>query len=267
MLPYRPRPDDGASTTLAGVGSHPGREDHPHRMTLADPQAARIEPIQAMPAMRIDLDMAVSCVDGAVGELTDVVIDPGTRCLTHLVVRPRDRQEDARLMPIERAGACDGSEGISLECTVAEMSEAEAIQGSAYIRPGELPVVGADWDVGIQEMYPLPEYGSVGPEILGAGMAMEYDQHVGVSYHRVPKGDVEIRRTSPVTTADGHHLGHVIGFVIDDDERITELVLEHGHLWGKRTITLPSSAIDRFETDELVLSLTSDEVGALTRSR
>jgi len=33
-----------------------------------------------------------------------------------------------------------------------------------------------------------------------------------VAHDRVPKGEVEIGRTSEVMSADGHHLGHVDGF-------------------------------------------------------
>jgi hypothetical protein len=213
--------------------------------------------------MRIDLDMRVSCADGAVCELAAVVIDPLARRLTHLVVAPPDASESPRLVPIEAASARDGSQGISLERTIAEISQSESIRESAYVRSSELPAGGPNWDVGIQEIYSISEYDSLGPEIMGSGMAMEYDQHVGVTYHRVPKGDVEIRRASDVTSSDGHHLGHVVGFVTDDNGKITTLVLEHGHLWGKRTVGIPGPAIERFETDELVLNLTSDEVGAL----
>ncbi len=94
-------------------------------------------------------------------------------------------------------------------------------------------------------------------------MTLDYDQHVAVSYHRVPVGEVEIRRESPVTSSDGHHLGHVVGFVIDKQKGIVHLVLEHGHLWGKRQVAIPGSAIGRLETDEVTLSLSSEAVGAL----
>ena len=213
--------------------------------------------------MRLDLDMPIYCVDGEVGELADVVIDPQTRRLTHLVAAPQDRHDHARLVPIEGAHVGDGSDGISLQCTAAEISKLEPIQESAYVRRGESPALDPEWNVGIQEICALPEYGSLGPEALGAGMPIDYDQHVAVSYHRVPKGEVESRRESPVTSSDGHHLGPVVGFVIDYQERIAHLVLEHGHLWGKRQVAIPGSAIERLENDELTLSLSSDQVGAL----
>jgi len=214
--------------------------------------------------MRLDLPMPVHCVDGVFGELADVVIDSNTRRVTHLVVEAHDRRDEARLVPIEDAHSRDGSDGISLEHTIAELAKLEQIQTSDFVRSGEWPVGDANWDVGIQDMYPLSDFGGLGPEALGAGMpAGEYDQHVMVSYHRIPKGNVEIRRASPVTSSQDGHLGHVVGFVIDDQEQIAHLVLEHGHLWGKRQVAIPSAAIECIRTDEVVLSLSKDDVGSL----
>ena len=65
------------------------------------------------------------------------------------------------------------------------------------------------------------------------------NSHVTVRYDRIPKGEVELRRASAVHSSDGHHLGHVDGFVVDDQEHITHIVLERGHLWGKREIAIP----------------------------
>ena len=55
--------------------------------------------------MRLDLGSPVRCTDEAFGELADVVIDPGTRRVTHLVVQPHQRDEQARLVPVDRARA------------------------------------------------------------------------------------------------------------------------------------------------------------------
>ncbi len=113
-------------------------------------------------------------------------------------------------------------------------------------------------------MSALPDYGSLGPEALGAGMpGVDVDQHVVMSYHRVPKGTVEISRESEVSSTDDEHLGHVVGFVIDDEQPITHLVLEHGHLWGKHKVAIRGSSIARFKTGKVALSLSTDEVGTL----
>lgn len=211
--------------------------------------------------MRLDLECQVDCADDAFGELADVVIDPGTRCLTHLVVRPRERHDLARLVPIGRAHVGARSNGgVTLDLTVGELNEIEPLHDSAYVRLGER-LVDPGWDVGIQEISQMPLSGSLGVNALGAGMEpVGFDAHGTLSFDRIPKGMVEVRRASEVTSADGHHVGHVVGFVLDERERIAELIVEHGHLWGKREIAIPVASIDRIESDEVVLAVPNDGI-------
>jgi len=213
--------------------------------------------------MRLQLGSSVDCTDGSFGELADIVIDPSTRRVAHLVVQPRDRHDLARLVPVAQVQTETTSDAaISLDGTVAQITALEPIQKSAYLRLNEFPVEDPDWDVGIEEVFALPYYPSVGG--MGVGMpAVDFDPHVVLSYDRVPKGEVEIRRASAVTSSNGEHLGHVDGFVVDGDGYIAHLVLEHGHLWGKREIAIPIGAVARTQSDEVVLSWSTDEVGAL----
>jgi sporulation protein YlmC with PRC-barrel domain len=211
--------------------------------------------------MRLDLDCAVTCTDGAFGELADVIIDPGTQRVTHLVVQPPEHHHLARLMPISRArrgGPADA--GIVLECTVSEVNQLPPIHESNYVRLSERPAPERDSDIGIEDGLMLPPTESLGAGAIGTE-AIEVDPYVTLSFDRVPKGTVEIRRHSAVTSSDGHHVGHVVGFVLDDQDQIARLVLEHGHLWGKHELEVPSGSIDRIQTDEVVLTLSKDEVG------
>ena len=213
--------------------------------------------------MRLDLGSPVRCTDDAFGELADVVVDPKTRRLTHLVVQPRKWDEQARLVPVDRARAGESTDAtISLDCTVAEMREFEFVRESAYVRLGEAHVEDPHWDVGIEQPLALPPASGV-----DTFSPVDIDPHVMISYDRIPLGEVEIRRASSVTSADGHHLGHVEGFVLDDEQQIAHLVLEHGHLWGRREVVIPASAVGRVETDAVELSLSKDEVGALPSTR
>ena len=203
--------------------------------------------------MRLELGASVRCTDEELGDLADVVIDPTTKRITHLVVRPHHELVLTRLVPIDLAEEGDGDE-LSLRATVAEVRELAPVQEVEYVRLGEFPVDDPDWDVGIQSVLAMPYYeGGVGPG---------YGPDTGVVYDRVPKGDVEIRRASAVISGDGHHLGHVDGFVVDK-EHITHIVLERGHLWGRREVTIPIGAVDKVETDVVTLRLTRDEVGEL----
>ena len=94
------------------------------------------------------------------------------------------------------------------------------------------------------------------------GTAVDPDPHVLLTYDRIPKSEVEIRRSSAVISGDGHHLGHVEGFLIGSGET-ADIVLERGHLWGRREVVIPASAVERVQNDSITLSLSKDQVAAL----
>ncbi len=216
--------------------------------------------------MRLDLGGTVRCTDGVFGELADLVIDPTTRRLTHLVVEPHGRHDLARLVPVGLARAEDGDDCvIVLDGTLDAIGALEPVQESAYLRLGDFPVEDPAWDIGVREALALPYY--TDPAGMGAIGPIDPDPHITVSYDRVPKGDVEVRRASAVSSSDGHHLGHVDGFMVDGAEHITHVVLEHGHLWGRREVTIPIGAVARVDNDRVVLSLSRDEVGELKSRR
>lgn len=210
--------------------------------------------------MRLDLDSPVVCSDGAFGELADVIIDPGTRRVTHLVVQQHDRHDSARLVPIDHARVPeDGT--IALDWTVAQVGELKTLETTAYLPLGQRPAEARESDVGIEEAFELPPNYALGVNALDAGFGpMDVDPHVTVTYDRIPKGTVEIRRVSEVTSSDGHRVGHVVGLIVDEQDRIVQLVLEHGHLWRKRQITIPIDSIGSLESDEVVLTMSNDEV-------
>ena len=203
----------------------------------------------------------MTCADGAFGELSDVIIDPASLQVTHLVVQPPKHHHLARLLPITRAHTGEpANAGVVLDCTVAEINELPPIHESDYVRVSDLSAQPDNSEVGIEDGSMLPPAESLGAGALGSE-AIEVDPYMAISFDRVPKGTVEIRSRSAVSSSDGHHVGHVVGFVLDEHDQITRLVLEHGHLWGKRELEVPSGSIDRIRSDEVVLTLSKDEVG------
>ncbi len=213
--------------------------------------------------MRLDLGIPVDCSDGPLGELADIVIDPTTRQITHLVVDPKHGLYMRRLVPVALVRAGDG-ERLVLDFSIDDAAGLEQAEEMAYLRLGEFPVEDPRYDVTVSEMLALPYYQGI--DMPSAGL-YGYEQGVEVRYERVPKGEVEVRRASAVTSSDEHHLGHVEGLIVDDEQHITHFVLERGHLWGKRDVTIPIGAVDRVEADAVVLALTKDEVGALGEVR
>ena len=211
--------------------------------------------------MRLELGSPVNCTDGPFGKLADVVVDPTKRSVTHLVVEPEGDHGKARLVPIELASPDeDETPAIAVRCSVEEADQLEPVEEYAYIRLGESPDLEPGWEMGVETVLAWPYYASgLGYETVPA----DYDPHASVTYDRIPKGDVEIRRASEVTSADGHHLGKVDGFLVDDDDAITHFVLERGHLWGRREVTIPIKDVAQVFTDAVTLTLTKDEVGDL----
>ena len=82
--------------------------------------------------MRLEFGCPVACADAPFGELADVVVDPLTRRVTHLVVQPHGRRPDARLVPIDRARPAET--GIALSCSHADVEAMERLYESAYLR-------------------------------------------------------------------------------------------------------------------------------------
>ena len=201
--------------------------------------------------------------------MADIVVDPLEKRVTHLVIRPQQDEGQRRLVPIQLAkGRDDKLREIELECTLEEAQGFESVHEAAYLRLGESPAEDPDWDVGVADVLSLPYYAGLG--YAGSDTNPYPDQldpNVSLFYDRVPKGEVEIRRTSAVTSADGHSLGEVDGFVVSADEHITHVVLERGHVWGRKEVTIPIGAVARVESDVVHLALSKDEVGALPAVR
>ena len=55
--------------------------------------------------------------------------------------------------------------------------------------------------------------------------------------------------------------------MVDADKHITHVVLERGHLWGRKEVTFPIGAVARIGSDAVNLALSKDEVGALPAVR
>ena len=214
--------------------------------------------------MRLEIGNRVRCTDGVYGELADIVIDPLEKRVTQLVVKPEHSEGEARLVPIQLAKSGDDEQReIELECTLDEAQGFESVHEAAFLRLGESPAEDPDWDVGVEDVLAMPYYAGldVGP------YSGELDSNVTMYYDRVPKGQVEVRRASAVISADDHSLGEVDGFVVDADEHITHLVLERGHLWGRKEITIPIGAVAKVESDVVYVALSKDEVGDLPAVR
>lgn len=212
--------------------------------------------------MRLELDKPVLCEDEEVGLLADLVVDPVAKSVTHLVVKPKHGVGESHLVPIELVEPDEQVGGIALACSRPDFEALPPVEEFTYLRLGEVETNDPNWDVGVSDILALPYYDSTG--LAGP---VEAVGDMGVVWDRVPKGEVELRRSSRVMSADGEYLGDVDGFLVDDGDHITHFVLERGHLWGRREVTVPIGSVASVESDVVTLSLSKDEVGALPSHR
>jgi hypothetical protein len=200
---------------------------------------------------RYTIGAAVTCRDGTCGRLSRVVVDPLARALTHLVVEPKDRLRVGRLVPIELVD--ESVEEIRLRCSMNEFAGLEGAEETRFLtEASEQLGYGAD------EIFAWPYYG------LGAGMGgmggMGVESIPQFVYDRVPVGEIEVCRGEHVHASDGD-IGRIEGLVIDPaDHRVTHVLLEQGHLWGKREIAIPIGAVTGVTIDGVTLKLTKAEV-------
>ena len=198
----------------------------------------------------------VVCSDGALGELTRVVVDPIARAITHLVVAPPHRRGTGHLVPVALVASGAESE-IRLRCTASDfaaLDDAEDIQ----FHPG----ADGAWNYEQSEMLTLPYYPlgvGMGAMGMGAGGSVIESRPHAVICDRIPAGEVEVRRGEHVHATDGT-IGHVQGLVVDpSDHCVTHVLLETGHLWGKRRVAIPISAVTGID-DGVRLDLSKQQI-------
>jgi hypothetical protein len=194
----------------------------------------------------------VSCTDGVCGRLSRVVIDPVGPQLTHLVVEPAHHPDRARLVPIDLVD--QDADGIRLHCDTAHFELLEDAQ-ETEILPAAADQFAYEADHGASLPYfPL---GVAGRGALGP--AADVPKPRTVTYDRVPAGEVDVRRGQPVHATDGE-IGRVRGLVVDPrDHQVTHVLLDEGHLWGKKQVALPIGNVTDVRQG-VQLDLSKDEV-------
>jgi uncharacterized membrane protein len=169
----------------------------------------------------IPLHAKVECTDGEAGESTNVISDPVTRRLTYIVVQEKHGEKKERLVPLDRVGKTT-SKLIRLNISLEELAALEPFSTRQFMETAESS----------EGSYALPY------AVLDATPAM-------VEYEHIPPGQLTIHRGTDVEATDGR-IGDIDEFAIDPrNGEITHLILREGHLWGKKELALPVSAIDR----------------------
>jgi sporulation protein YlmC with PRC-barrel domain len=192
---------------------------------------------------RFTIGSTVIGTDGKCGELVRAIVDPDAQALTHLVVQPVQRHALGRLVPIALVEAVDG-DLVRLSCTTVRFHALDDAEDIEFVVPeGEASAYGSNaMSPGAYGYKPI---GAKGPKLRTSD--------------RVPVGEVEVQRGDQVLASDGW-IGAVQGFVIDPaDNRVTHVLLQEGHLWGRKQVAIPIGATSRVG-EEIRVGLTTQQV-------
>jgi sporulation protein YlmC with PRC-barrel domain len=199
-----------------------------------------------------------SCSDGSCGEVRRLIIDPATDTVTHLVIQRGHRQETGRLVPVHLIDTSAGE--IRLRCTLAQFDqldhaeEEELIEGSM---PDNSDFVGGGLGYGTGDT----PYAAVGGAAIGGVGPMPKHPRTIIE-DVVPVGETQVGPGERVHAVDGE-IGRVQGFIVNPgDDRVTHVLLEEGHLWGRKEVAIPISAVTEVEP-VIRLNLTKEQVGDL----
>lgn len=191
----------------------------------------------------ISVDATVECTDGRAGFVTTVLVNPVRNAITHIVVQTS--KDSDRIVPLDRVVAYE-NDRVTLDCSLAELKEMPLFTETHYLK-----VEDPDYSMYQSGAYQYPYVANL------------WDNEEPVEQEQVPPGELAIHRGTKVAATDGN-VGELEEFVIDESSgRITHFILRKGHLWGKRDIAIPITAVDYTESDKVYLTLSKAEIDAL----
>jgi len=202
--------------------------------------------------MEIPLNARVECTDGVCGCSQFVLINPVIDNVTHLVVRGDASPYTDYLVPIEFVKETN-ADTIRLRCSIAELEKMEKFFKTAVIEE-RVPDMRFNYSGGTYytgSFFYLP---FVTPTVT------LYDS---VTEKQIPPGELVLRRSTRVEAIDGY-VGKIDEFVVNrQNGHITHLVMREGHLWGKKDVIIPLSAVGDTRKDTVFLKIDKQQVESL----
>jgi uncharacterized protein YrrD len=178
-----------------------------------------------------------------VGKVDHVVVDPASRRVTHIVIRQGYLLPEDKVVGVRQLSAAT-EERIVLD---ADPEKLTPFEESHYVLLDE----GTGRQLGIDRGVPLLWGGW-----MGGGSTSLWDMMGERTEQNIPKGDVAVAEGARVEDSNGEHIGRVHELVTDRASgRITHLVIESGHLWGKHTKAIPINWVSVFGEGQVILAV------------
>jgi uncharacterized protein YrrD len=204
----------------------------------------------------ISLDAQVFCLNGECGKSSHVIIEQNSQKVTHLVVNNSNLLESHKYLVSIEYVVKTSSESIQLSCTQEELALMPPFTEMRFFNPTTSkyePLRNFDETTILNSSsYLMWSDTSLSGDILSTPIEQEL----------IPAGTIAVHRGASIEATDGQ-IGKVDEFLIDSERHLTHLVLQEGHLWHKKELTLPMSAIARMDKDYIYLNLDKETVKSL----
>jgi len=201
--------------------------------------------------MEIPLNAPVECKDGVYGRSMYILIDPVTNQVTYLVVKQDASPNTEYLVPVDLVVETI-ADTIRLRCSKADLEKMKPFIQTEFVQEKVLDYAGYHGGIsGMGSYYYVPYVTS---EIM-VPVTKEHKQ--------IPAGELAVHRGTSVEATDGY-VGRVDEFVVNPENgHITYLVMREGHLWGKKDVIIPLSALGETREDTVFLNLNKQQVESL----
>jgi sporulation protein YlmC with PRC-barrel domain len=189
--------------------------------------------------VEIPINVQVECTDGVCGRSVFVLIDPVADKVEYIV-------------PVDIVSATI-ADTIRLRCSKVELEKMDPFIRTKFI---EEKVPNNNF------VYGSGKYG-MGSYILLPYVTSETTVQVPVEHQQIPPGELAVHRGTRVEATDGY-VGKVDEFVVNpENSHITHLVMREGHLWGKKDVIIPLSAMGETREDTVFLKLDKHQIESL----
>ena len=199
--------------------------------------------------MEIPLNVQVECTDGVCGRSEYVLIYPLNNQVTHLVVKEDSSPNTEYIVPVDLVTKTI-AETIQLRCSKAELENMHPFIRTTFIEE-RMPTMNPGYAGGMITSYYLPY------------VTFERTAEVAVELQQIPLGELALSRGTRVEATDGY-VGKIDEFVVNPENgHITHLVMREGHLWGKKDVIIPLSALGDTHDDTVFLKLDKHQIESL----
>jgi sporulation protein YlmC with PRC-barrel domain len=193
----------------------------------------------------IPLNAKVQCSDTACGKSTNVIVNPVSLQVTHIVVKDKKLPSyPTRLVSVDKI-ATSTPDQITLSCSRGDLAAMQPFIVDDFVQESASGMAYASGDA-YTSQYVVNDTG--------------YDN---VQEENMPKGELGIYSGMEIEASDGK-IGKLDELVLDPKSgAITHLQMREGHLWGKKDVAIAVSDIDFTDGKTIYLKIDKEAVKAL----